>query len=182
MPPPFEPMFLIAVPQMGDPNFAKSVVLILHHDQEGAMGLVINAATPITLDQFASTQKMECHASLKDKAVFRGGPVQPERGWILHSDESVLEKKPILNGLYVSATGDSLKELLQEGHTDLRLILGYAGWIEGQLEGVMVAGAWITAKADKKYVFEVSPSEVWNRVLTDMGVDPNRLMMGTGLH
>ncbi len=175
-------MFLIAVPQMGDPNFAKSVVLILHHNGDGALGLVINAPTPITLERFAESQEMECHEGLKAASVFRGGPVQPERGWILHRDETVPEKKPVLDGLYVSATNESLRELLRRGDPALRLILGYAGWGEGQLEREMVDGAWITAKGDAKYVFGTPPAETWNRVLTDMGVDPNRLMMGTGLH
>jgi len=175
-------MLLIAVPQMGDPNFAKSVVLILHHNEEGALGLVINATTPITFERFAQSQSLECHDGLKANFVFRGGPVETERGWILHRDDAINEKKPVLDGLYVSATSESLQELLKKGHRTLRLILGYAGWGEGQLEREMVEGAWITAKAHAKYIFETPPAETWNRVLNDMGVDPNRLMMGTGFH
>src|SRR5579885_3291457 len=93
----FQPMFLIAVPQMGDPNFSKSVVLMLHHDTDGAVGLVVNAPTPITYAQFAESQDFECHDGLKANLVFRGGPVQPERGWILHRDDAVVEKKPVLD-------------------------------------------------------------------------------------
>lgn len=178
----FQPMFLIAVPQMGDPNFSKSVVLILHHDEDGALGLVVNAPTPITLERFSESQEMGCHDGLKAALVFRGGPVQPERGWILHRDQAIEEKKPVLDGLFVSATNESLKEILKKGDPALRLILGYAGWGAGQLEREMVDGAWITAKADAKYVFGTPPAETWTRVLTDMGVDPNRLMMGTGFH
>lgn len=175
-------MFLIAVPQMGDPNFSKSVVLILQHGEEGALGLVINRPTEITLDRFAEGQKISCHKSLSQKVVFRGGPVQIERGWILHADDSVEEKQLVVPGLYVSTGSLALADLMGRDGRPFRLYLGYAGWGAGQLEKEMIEGAWITAKADSKYVFETDSDRIWNRILTDMGVDPNRLMVGTGLH
>lgn len=178
----FRPMLLIAVPQMGDPNFAKSVVLILQHDRKGAFGLVVNNPTNMTLGQFAESQEMECHDQIREMTVFRGGPVEPEGGWILHTDETVEERKEILPGLYMSGSSETLKALLESGRKPMRLILGYAGWGAGQLEQEMVEGAWITAAADPKYVFETEPSRTWNVILTDMGVDPNRLMVGRGLH
>lgn len=178
----FKPMFLIAVPQMGDPNFSKSLVLMLQHDEDGAMGLIINSPTPITMGRFAESQSLDCHKNLLGDFVFRGGPVEPDRGWILHADASVEEKQPVLDGLYVSGTSETLKSLLERGVKPLRLLLGYAGWGAGQLEKEMVEGVWITASAHPKYVFETRPGMAWNEILTDMGVDPNRLMVGTGLH
>lgn len=178
----FQPIFLIAVPQLGDPNFAKSVVLIVHHDEDGAMGLVINNPTEITLGRFADSQGIICHSSLSESPIFRGGPVESERGWILHTDESVEEKKQILPGLFLSAGSETLRTLLEKSQKNFRLILGYAGWDDGQLEKEMVEGAWITTVAESKYVFETDPASAWNLVLNDLGVDPMRLMMGTGLH
>jgi putative transcriptional regulator len=176
------PMLLIAVPQMGDPNFAKAVVLILQHNTDGAFGLVINRPTEITLDKFAESQELTCHGDLLDEAVFRGGPVQVERGWILHADESVEEKQVVIPGLYVSTGSLALENLLERGSRPFRLFLGYSGWGAGQLEKEMIEGAWITAEADVRYVFDENSDKIWNRVLTDLGVDPNRLMVGTGLH
>ncbi len=178
----FEPMFLIAVPQMGDPNFAKSVVLVLQHDEEGTLGLIVNSPTNILLGRFAESQGLTCHEGLEKLAVFRGGPVDEERGWILHADESVEEKQVIQPGLFVSGTSETLKSMITKGARPFRLILGYAGWGAGQLEEEMVQGAWITAKVHPKYVFEIDPVHTWKTILTDMGVDPNRLMVGTGLH
>jgi putative transcriptional regulator len=176
------PMLLIAVPQMGDPNFSKSVVLIFQHDEDGAFGLVINRPTEITLGRFAKSQEIVCHEGLAEEFIFCGGPVQVERGWILHADESVEEKQQVIPGLYVSTGSVALENLMERGSRPLRLFLGYAGWGAGQLEKEMVEGAWITAKADAKYVFGVAPDAAWTKVLQDMGVDPNRLMVGTGLH
>lgn len=175
-------MLLIAVPQMGDPNFAKAVVLILQHDEDGAFGLVINRPTEITLETFAETQEFFCHGDLIDDPVFRGGPVQLERGWILHADESVEEKQVVIPGLYVSSGTVALEDLLGRGSRPFRLFLGYAGWGAGQLEKEMIDGAWITAKAESKYVFRKETDKLWNAILSDLGVDPNRLMVGTGLH
>lgn len=175
-------MLLIAVPQMGDPNFSKTVVLILQHDAEGAFGLVINRPTEVTLDKFAESQDLFCHGNLVEEVVFRGGPVQAERGWILHTDATVEEKQIVVPGLYVSTGTVALEDLMERGSRPFRLFLGYAGWGAGQLEKEMVEGAWITAKAESKYVFQQSPDKIWNKVLADLGVDPNRLMVGTGLH
>lgn len=175
------PMLLIAVPQMGDPNFAKSVVLVLQHDEDGAFGLVINRPTEITLQQFAESQEFFCHGDLTDDPVYRGGPVQLERGWILHDDATIDEKQVIVPGLYVSSGTIALEDLLERGHRPFRLYLGYAGWEAGQLEKEMMEGSWITANADAKYVFHAA-DKMWNAILSDLGVDPNRLMVGTGLH
>ncbi|HEX5037644.1 MAG TPA: YqgE/AlgH family protein, partial [bacterium] len=112
----------------------------------------------------------------------RGGPVQAERGWILHADAAVEEKQIVVPGLYVSTGTVALEDLMERGSLPFRLFLGYAGWGAGQLEKEMVEGAWITAQAESKYVFQKSPDKIWNKVLADLGVDPNRLMVGTGLH
>src|SRR5687767_15819311 len=99
---PTQPMFLIAIPQLGDPNFLRSVVLMLHHGADGALGLVVNHPLSLTLGSFASEHNMPCHSGVKDVPVFRGGPVEPTRGWILHSNDELEEKQDILPGLAVS--------------------------------------------------------------------------------
>ncbi len=180
--PPITPLLLIAVPQMEDPNFAKSVVLIIHHDPNGALGLILNDPLEVTLGAFAESQSIPCHTALRNQPVFRGGPVEPERGWIFHEDAETAEKQEVLPNLFLSGTGETLTRFLTEGIRPFRLILGYAGWGEGQLEKEMREGAWIVAKASSKYVFQVETGAIWRTVLADLGVDPNRLMIGSGLH
>lgn len=176
------PMFLIAIPQLGDPNFLRSVVLMLHHGSDGALGLVVNHPTNLDLGSFAREHGLPCHSQAKDHPVFRGGPVEPSRGWILHADEEQSERQPIMQGLSVSGSVDTLTALLADGNKPMRLLLGYAGWGPGQLEHEMERGSWLTVEASAKHVLETPPTETWNAVLKEMGVDPARLAIGTGIH
>ena len=175
-------MFLVAVPQLGDPNFVRSVVLILQHGSDGALGLVVNAKTDISLGTFARSQELPCHGTLEDVPVFCGGPVEQHRGWVLHDNAGVDEAREVIPGLYMSATSDTLKELLSRGQANVRLVLGYAGWGPGQLEQEMAEGAWITLEANARHVLETDPDDTWKAVLADMGVDPARLAEGPGVH
>jgi len=176
------PMFLIAVPQLVDPNFKRSVILILHHDTEGAFGLVVNDPLSIDLPDFAQSQNLRCHSNLLSNQVFCGGPVEPYRGWILHSDEDTQEKQDVLPGLYLSGSNETLKFFMEQGVKPFRFLLGYAGWGAGQLEKELEDGSWITATPEPKYVFYDNPDDTWNGILHDMGVDPASLALGTGLH
>ncbi|MFO1519128.1 MAG: YqgE/AlgH family protein [bacterium] len=178
----FRPLFLIAMPQLLDPNFSRSVVLILDHDREGAMGLVVNHPLAMNLGDFALQEKMLCHGALQKTSVFKGGPVETDRGWVLHTDDSVEERKEIMPGLYLSTSSDSLKKLLENGSQPLRLILGYAGWAAGQLESEMKLGSWLTFQANPKDVLETDPSRTWTTVLRSMGVDPMQLISVRGVH
>ncbi len=178
----FTPMLQIAVPQLGDPNFFHSVILMLQHNTEGALGLVLNNPLDMKLGEFAREQRWPCQEAQARLAVYCGGPVEPERGWILHRDSSLAERQELLPNLYVSGGRDTLFALLNSGNTDFRFLLGYAGWGAGQLEKEMKAGSWITAKAESKYVLDTDAASTWNLVLSDMGVDPSNLAIGTGFH
>lgn len=177
-----KPIFLVAMPQLGDPNFKRSVVLMLSHDQEGAVGLVINSAMNMTLGAFAANQKLPCNSEIKSVAVLKGGPVDQQRGWVLHNDETILEKRELAPGLFVSGSNETLIALLEEGQTPIRLVLGYAGWGAGQLEQEMSHGAWLSAPVNVEHVFETDPAEIWKSVLDDLGVNPASLAIGHGVH
>lgn len=177
-----KPILLVAVPQLGDPNFFHSVVLIFQHDAEGAMGLAINRPTSLNLGEFARSQEMDCRENLAMKPVYQGGPVELERGWLLHADSSVAERHELLPNLFLSAGNETLRTLLREGKAQFRFLLGYAGWGPGQLEDEMKEGAWITVDAQASYVLETPASQTWNRVLQDLGIDPATLALGRGLH
>ncbi len=172
--------FLIAVPQLLDPNFNHSIVLMLEHQADGALGIIINDATALTLGTFAKNHKLACHNNLEDMPVFRGGPVEPAVGWIIHTEASAPEKKEILPGLFVSGSQDSLKHLLALGNPQMRLFLGYAGWSEEQLEEEVAHGSWISTDINAEHIFETKTNKIWQRVLSDMGIDPSQLIQGDG--
>src|SRR6476646_2441207 len=118
------PGFLIAMPQLGDPNFHKTVVLMIEHSDAGAMGLVLNRAAPITLKELARGQQLRLAESRSTHSVFVGGPVEPQRGFVLHDSRNISEKHEVLPGLYLSVTVDALQPLLADPATRLRFCLG----------------------------------------------------------
>src|SRR5215207_368400 len=106
------PGFLLAMPQLGDPNFHRAVVLMLEHSDAGSMGIVINRGTQLSLGDLAEQQGLQCTRERAKEPVFLGGPVEPQRGFVLHDDAEVAEKHTLLPGLYLSVTLDALTPLL----------------------------------------------------------------------
>lgn len=177
------PLILLAVPQMADPNFARRVVLVVEFDpREGSMGLITNNPTSLTLGTFARSQNLECHPDLEKIPVFTGGPVSPDRGWILHTDAEIREKRELMPGLFLSGTVDSLKTLLEKGSKPIQLYLGYAGWTGGQLELEMAAGSWVSVPATNDNIFQLDPTTAWNAIFRQMGVDPMKVISVSGVH
>ncbi|WP_037583334.1 YqgE/AlgH family protein [Stigmatella aurantiaca] len=176
------PGLLLAMPQLGDPNFHRSVVLMLEHGEKGSMGLVINRGAPLTLGELARGQSMKIASDRTQQPVFVGGPVESHRGFILHDEETVSEKHVVLPGLFLSVTLDALGLLLENPSPRVRFCLGYAGWGPGQLEREMAAGSWLFAEAVVHSVLEGEPSRLWGETLRGMGVDPAMLMVGKGLN
>jgi putative transcriptional regulator len=174
------PLFLIAMPELADPNFARSVVLIFQHTQEGAIGLTLNRTSEVTLGTFARSKGFECKPEYEQIHVLQGGPVEPDHGWILHTDATIEEKQEILPGLFLSGSVGTLRHLLEHGTGDLRLILGYSGWSAGQLEVEMSEGTWVTCPAQPHHVFAEDTSQIWRKVLAEMGINPANLSGGGG--
>jgi len=170
------------MPQLGDPNFHRSVVLMIEHGDTGSMGLIVNRGAPLTLGELARGQSLKIATELTQQPVFVGGPVEPHRGFILHDDETILEKHTVLPGLHLSVTLDALGALLERPHVNLRFCLGYAGWGPRQLEGEMAAGSWLFAEATADALLKGDPAQLWDVTLRGMGVDPAMLMMGKGLN
>lgn len=176
------PAFLVAVPQLQDPTFHHAVILMLEHGEAGALGLVINREANISLADVAKSQEIDARPALEEASVFVGGPVQAERGFVLHDRADVVESVELFEGLRVSASMETLKELLVGETERFRLMLGYAGWEPGQLEKELQEGSWLVAKADPRHVLSTPPDEVWEAVLADMGINPATLVQGGGLH
>jgi putative transcriptional regulator len=176
------PGFLVAVPQLGDPNFQRAVILLMEYGGDGALGLVVNRTAQINMGEVARSQGFPQHADQDDQPVFVGGPVQPERGFVLHTQSEIEESVEVKDGVFVSSSLEALKQLAGEPGARFRLCLGYAGWGPGQLEKELKEGAWIAAPVTRRHVLETPPQETWETVLRDMGIDPAMLLHVGGLH
>jgi putative transcriptional regulator len=172
------PGFLIAVPQMDDENFSRSVVLLVEHSAEGAMGIVVNRPSEITLDEIGRAHGIRTPRGAG--TAFLGGPVQRDRGFLLHRRGDVPDSVEVVDGVFLSVSTDSLKELLEGPPGQYRLCLGYAGWGPGQLEKEVMVGGWLTGTASAQRVLETPHEKVWDAAIRDLGVDPAFLVPSGG--
>ncbi len=178
---------LIAMPGMADMRFARSVVCICSHSDQGAMGLILNKPLP-DLRLGALMAHLELVAedatdSAPDAPVHFGGPVEHGRGFVLHSAEydGGSATLPVADGIAMSATLDILEDMLHgRGPTKARMMLGYAGWGEGQLEDEILANGWLSVDASPALVFDTAPPDQWEAALRALGVDPVMLSGAAG--
>jgi putative transcriptional regulator len=166
--------FLIAMPAMDDPNFAQGVTLLCQHSEEGAIGVMVNRPSDLrlgaVLEQMNITAKTQ---AIADIAILHGGPVQPDRGFILHDDprdwNSTLR---FGNGLAVSTSRDILEAIANDdGPKNMLIALGYAGWSDGQLEQEIVENAWLTVPADHAILFHTPIHARWQGAAKTLGVN-----------
>jgi putative transcriptional regulator len=153
----------------------------MEHGDEGALGLVVNRTGGMDLGKIARSQGFTERPEREHDPVFVGGPVQPERGFVLHGRSDIEESIEIKDGVFVSSSLDALKQLFRQPGTSFKLCLGYAGWGPGQLERELQEGAWIAAPITRRHVLETPPSQTWDTVLRDMGIDPAMLVHVGGL-
>jgi putative transcriptional regulator len=170
------------MPQMQDPNFARAVVLLCNFSSDGAFGLVLNRPT----DMAASTMvKLEpAVAAGNALALSIGGPVEPERGWILLAEPpQQAEYQTICEGVYLSTSPLLLRSILSQDPAPRALVLaGYAGWGPGQLDEELAQSAWLIGSVDSDLVFDVAPSAMWETAIRRLGADPSSLQMSRGVH
>ena len=177
----YSPSFLIAVPQLLDPNFYHAVVLLIEHSKDGAMGLTINHPTEHSIKSVYE-QLGRLWGGAEDMRLMRGGPVQPERAWILHGPECQAgNMHRITDEIYLNTSFDALDELSAK-KMPFRFCVGYAGWGPGQLDREIQEGAWILSEVETNLVFDTPFEMVWETSLRNMGIDPAMLVMGTGIH
>lgn len=163
--------FLIAMPGMGDPRFERSVIYMLAHDNEGAMGFIINRPTDgLTLGEIASNlPETVSETGLRNLPVFVGGPVQPESGFVLYSTD---DPSPDGEAVGVTQSLDILMQAAQgKGPQFMRLVLGYAGWGPGQLENEVQENAWLIVEADVADVFDSNVDALYKRLISKLGID-----------
>lgn len=169
---------LIALPALGDADFARSVTLICQHDAEGAMGVMVNRASEYTLGEVLSQMDIACNQdSLVGQVVLAGGPVHPERGFVLHSGDRLWDSTLTVTGnLAVTTSRDILEAIAQgDGPDNAVVALGCAGWGAGQLEQELIDNRWLNAPADAELLFELSLEARWQAAAGRIGVDLARL-------
>jgi putative transcriptional regulator len=178
------PGFLIASPPLGDPNVARTVVLLAVHGDSGALGFVVNRTAPLTLGELLSFAGYGGDKAAAPAPVLVGGPVQPSSGWILGVDLGVgntAEVIPVGDRLEITSSRDAFDALARDvaarsaGAPDPKkriVMLGYSGWAPGQLEGEIAAGAWLPVPLDEGIVFDVAMGERWERAYALLGLTP----------
>jgi putative transcriptional regulator len=178
------PALLLSMPQLTDPNFTRTVVLLCKHSGEGAFGLVVNrplvtaGRIVVNLDPPVSPEH--------DLQVWVGGPVEPQRSWILVGDEPGEHDARgvrIGDALYLSTSPDLLRRLLEPSPPPrTRLVVGYSGWGPGQLEAELHASAWLISDVDRDLIFNTPAERMWEAAIRRLGADPATLQTSRGVH
>ncbi len=175
--------FLIAMPGMADPFFAKTVTHLCQHTAEGALGIIINRPSELTLGDIMRQMDIELGEDEVGKMpIFFGGPVQPERGFVLHEPlghwDSTLQVAP---GISLTTSRDILEAIsVGKGPRKALVALGYAGWGKGQLEREMVDNAWLSAPAANSILFDYPSAQRWKAAAELMGINISLLTTQAG--
>ncbi len=165
---------LVAREDLRDPNFDHTVIFMVQHDPRGAMGLVINRRLGrVPLQALLDQMESDVDAADAEIAAHYGGPVDPGRGFLLHSDDAMLESSQKLpGGFAVSGDPEMLRRILEgSGPKDFRFVLGYAGWAPGQLESEIARGSWWDVEADPALVFDADIASIWRQAIQRRGID-----------
>jgi putative transcriptional regulator len=169
---------LIAMPYMGDPNFAQTVALVCDHSSRGALGLIVNKPLPMRMAEIFEQLEIKLDVGpLRERQVLRGGPMQTDRGFVVHraGGEWDLTIK-VSDALHVTTSRDILAAMARgEGPGEAVVALGYAGWDGGQLEEEIRANAWLSAPVDLALIFDVPFESRWEAAARLLGVELSRI-------
>ncbi len=182
---------LVAMPTMKDDRFARSVIYLCAHSDEGAMGIVVNQPAPninfpellIQLEVVPDENRIEVPGRAEAMRVLKGGPVETGRGFVLHSADFFIENSTLSidNGICLTATLDILKAIANgQGPQSAVLALGYAGWGPGQLESEIQANGWLSCDADSDLVFGAQIESKYDQAMRKIGIHPGMLSAQAG--
>jgi len=165
--------FLIAMPELDDPNFSRSVTWLCEHNNEGAMGIVINRPSDVSTGELYQHLALQTSGSDIETPVLIGGPVQTDRGFVIHRPGSTwISTWTVSDAASITTSKDVLQAMANGvGPADAFVALGYAGWGAGQLEDELLANAWLTVAADARILFEVPFDQRWNEAAKLIGID-----------
>jgi putative transcriptional regulator len=175
---------LVAMPAMDDPNFSRSVTLLCQHNEEGAIGITINRQSAVTLGELFLQLSIICdNSDVSSMMVLEGGPVNPDRGFVLHTPVEGYDSSIKINDdIMVTTSRDILSAIAAgEGPQQFQVALGYAGWGDGQLELELRQNAWLSVPADKGILFESALNRRWEQAVGKLGIDIKNLH-GVGGH
>jgi putative transcriptional regulator len=171
------------MPQLVDPNFARTVILLCEHASDGAFGLVVNRPS-----DFSAAEAVRLEPAIdqpNDLPLFLGGPVEPQSGWILTAQPPEgVESRGVGAGLHRSASPLLLRRVLSAQPLPKRthVLSGYAGWGPGQLDAALAASAWLIMPVELDLIFEIPAPVAWEMAIRRLGADPHLLQMGHGVH
>lgn len=178
------PALLLSMPQMQDPNFSRTVVLLCRHNDEGAFGLVVNR--PIVTSGRVMVNLEPPLSTEREVQLWVGGPVEPQSSWILvgpGADADVPPGMRVTDELSISTNAELLRRLLEPSPPAFaRLIVGYSGWAPGQLEAELEASAWLMSDVEADVIFGTPPERMWEAAIRRLGADPASLQMSRGVH
>lgn len=175
--------FLIAMPHMEDPRFAQSVIYLCEHNADGAMGLVINRPSGLNLGDVLeqTSPELSVPMDISERIVFNGGPVQSERGFVLHRGPQKWESSLDLGPLQLTTSRDILVDMTRgQGPGESFVALGYAGWEAGQLEQELLDNVWLSCPADYHILFELDATLRLDAAARSLGIDLNLLTSQAG--
>lgn len=186
------PGLLIASPPLGDPNFDRTVVLLALHNDDGALGFVVNRTAPLTLGELLEHAGYEPGREDPTR-IWVGGPVQPQSAWVLFDDPEVEPGESVIEvgkRLRVSSAREHFDRLAADAAArpagsfdDARrmVMLGYSGWAPEQLEGEIARGAWLPVDLDEAILFDVDPEDRWEKAYALLGLTPADVMSMRGV-
>jgi len=164
---------LIAMPDMADPNFSRSVTLLCQHNEEGAIGITINRQSGFTLGELLFQLNIPCeNQEISSVMVLEGGPVSPDHGFVLHTPVEGFESSVQINDdIMVTTSRDIMTAIAAgAGPANFLIALGYAGWGDGQLESEMRQNAWLSVPVDKGILFETAVQKRWEKAVGNLGI------------
>ncbi len=174
---------LVAMPGLRDPRFTQAVIYLCEHSSEGAMGIVINQPMELPLEQMFRQLDLECPEQLRTQPLLLGGPVQQQRGFILHSNTIRKWQSTVVVNDQVSITAsmDIIEAIAsKDGPSESLVALGYAGWSAGQLDQELLDNAWLTAPADAEFLFDTPFEKRANLAAARVGIDLAQLSNSVG--
>jgi putative transcriptional regulator len=180
--PALAPVLLVSMPQMLDPNFSRTVVLLAEYGKQGAFGLVVNRMMEEPAHEVVRLEPPT--AIRQDVHLFVGGPVEPNRAWVLTNHRELDgDAVEIGSGVFLSAAPELIRHALQSSpDPQVRVVVGYAGWAPGQLEDELATSSWLMAPVQSDLLFEVPPEQMWETAIRRLGADPSALQASSGVH
>jgi putative transcriptional regulator len=180
---PLSNQFLMAMPGLADPNFSRTLTYLCEHSPDGAMGIVINRPADLVLGEILDQLSFGTEdVGIYQQPVYQGGPMQPERGFVIHDDNSLWDSTlAVTDGISITTSKDILEAIAQgRGPKRILMALGYAGWSAGQLEVELTDNSWLTGPADPEIIFTIPAEQRLTLAARRLGVDFNLITVQAG--